>query len=71
MSEAFLLQRPEVEIIKNGREEVAFLIVDNQFINNEASLMPSLSNWEIKISRKSIKELEKYILNNMINNLKA
>ena len=41
------------------------------FINNEVSLMPSLSNWEIKISSKSIEELEKYTLKNMINKLKS
>ncbi|MBW2960764.1 hypothetical protein [Mesonia aestuariivivens] len=44
---------------------------NNYFINNEVSLMPSLSNWEIKISSKSIEELEKYALNNMINKLKV
>ncbi|MDE1206720.1 hypothetical protein [Tenacibaculum larymnensis] len=40
---------------------------NNFFVNNEVSLMPSLSNWEIKI----IKELEKYALNNMSNKLKV
>jgi len=44
---------------------------NNSFIDNEVSLMPSLSNWEIKISSKSIEELEKYALNNMINKLKS
>ena len=44
---------------------------NNFFVNNEVSLMPSLSNWEIKISSKVIEELEKYALNNMINKLKA
>ncbi|GAL61810.1 hypothetical protein JCM19300_1633 [Algibacter lectus] len=39
------------------------------FINNDVSLMPSLSNWEIKISSKTIEELEKYALNNMIDKL--
>lgn len=43
---------------------------NNFFVNNEVSLMPSLSNWEVKISSKSIEELEKYALNNMINKLK-
>ncbi len=42
---------------------------DNFFVNNEVSSMPSLSNWEIKISSKSIVELEKYALNNMITKL--
>ncbi len=41
------------------------------FVNNEVSLIPSLSNWEIKISSKSIEELEKYAINNMINKLKV
>lgn len=44
---------------------------NNFFVNNEVSLMPSLSNWEIKVSSKSIEELEKYVLNNMINKLKV
>jgi len=44
---------------------------NNFFINNEVSLMPSLSNWEIRISSKSIEELEKYTLKNMIDKLKA
>ena len=39
------------------------------FINNDVSLMPSLSNWEIKISSTTIVELEKYALNNMIDKL--
>ncbi len=43
----------------------------NFFINNEVSLMPSLSNWEIKISGKSIEELEKYSLEKIIDKLKA
>ena len=42
---------------------------NNFFVNNEVSLMPSLSNWEIRISSKSIKEFERYTLNNMIENL--
>ncbi len=44
---------------------------NNFFVNNEVSLMPSLSNWEIKISSKSIEELEKYTLKNMIDKLKV
>lgn len=44
---------------------------NNSFINNEVSLMPNLSNWEIRISSKSIEELEKYTLNNTIDKLKS
>jgi len=44
---------------------------NNFFVNNDVSLMPNLSNWEIKISSKTIKELEKYDLKNMVNKLKA
>lgn len=44
---------------------------NNFFVNNEVSLMPSLSNWEIKISSKTIEELEKYALQHMIDKLKA
>ncbi len=44
---------------------------NNFFVNNEVSLIPSLSNWEIKITSKSIEELEKYALNNMIDKLKV
>ncbi|MFL0093326.1 hypothetical protein [Tenacibaculum maritimum] len=44
---------------------------NNFFIDNEVSLMPSLSNWEIKISSKSIEELQKYTLKNIINKLKS
>lgn len=43
----------------------------NVFINNEVSLMPSLSNWEIKISTNAIPELSKYLLDNMIDKLKV
>ena len=44
---------------------------NNDFIiNNDVSLMPSLSNWEIKISSTTIKEIEKYALNNMLDSLK-
>ncbi|SEE51642.1 hypothetical protein SAMN04487765_2905 [Tenacibaculum sp. MAR_2010_89] len=39
------------------------------FIENEVSLMPSLSNWEIKISRSTIPELAKYSLENMTEKL--
>jgi hypothetical protein len=41
----------------------------NIFIENNVSLMPSLSNWEIKISSNTIPELSKYALENMINKL--
>ncbi len=44
---------------------------NNYFVNNEVSFMLSLSNWEIKISSKSIEELEKYTLKNMIHKLKV
>jgi hypothetical protein len=42
----------------------------NIFINNQVSLVPSLSNWEIKISTNAIPELSKYALDNMIDRLK-
>jgi uncharacterized membrane protein len=44
---------------------------NNIFIENEVSLMPSLSNWEIKISSNTIPELAKYALENMIDKLKV
>jgi len=40
------------------------------FIDNEVSLMPSLSNWEIKVSSNTIPELSKYDLENIIDKLK-
>lgn len=43
----------------------------NIFIENEVSLMPSLSNWEIKVSSNTIPELAKYALENMVKKLKA
>lgn len=66
-------------LIIEQQPRVVYLIPSKQlqdsdnsfFVNNEVSLMPSLSNWEIKISSKSIKELEKYALNNMVNKLKS
>jgi hypothetical protein len=66
-------------LIIDKEPKVVYLIPSKQlqdsdnsfFVNNEVSLMPSLSNWEIKISSKSIKELEKYALNNMVNKLKS
>jgi hypothetical protein len=42
---------------------------NNIFIENEVSLMPSLSNWEIKVSSNTIPELSKFSLENMINEL--
>ncbi|WP_010179335.1 hypothetical protein [Aquimarina agarilytica] len=42
----------------------------NIFIENEVSLMPSLSNWEIKVSSNAIPKLVKYALENMIDTLK-
>ena len=47
-----------------------FQLDSNIFINNEVSLVPSLSNWEIKISTNAIPELSKYALDNMIDRLK-
>ncbi len=41
------------------------------FTENEVSLMPSLSNWEIKVSTNTIPELAKYSLENMIEKLKV
>ncbi len=43
----------------------------NIFIENNVRLMPSLSNWEIKVSSNAIPELSKYALENMIAKLKA
>jgi len=45
--------------------------VSNIFIKNNVTLMPSLSNWEIKISTNTIPELTKYSLENMIDKLKV
>lgn len=42
----------------------------NIFINNEVSLMPSLSNWEVRISIHTIPQLVKYSIENMIDKLK-
>ena len=66
-------------LIIEKQPRVVYVIPSNQlqnsnnnfFVNNEVSLMPSLSNWEIKISSKFIEELEKYALSNMINKLKV
>jgi len=43
----------------------------NIFVDNEVSLMPSLSNWEIKVSTNTIPELAKYALENMVGILKS
>jgi hypothetical protein len=43
---------------------------NNIFIENNVSLIPSLSNWEIKVSSNTIPELAKYSLENMIDKLK-
>ncbi|APG64480.1 hypothetical protein LPB136_03480 [Tenacibaculum todarodis] len=43
----------------------------NIFIENNVSLMPSLSNWEIKVSSNTIQELIKYALENMTDKLKS
>jgi hypothetical protein len=44
---------------------------NNFFVNNEVNLMPSLSNWEIKVSSNTIPELAKYSLENMVDKLKS
>jgi len=41
------------------------------FFENEVGLMPSLSNWEIKVFTKAIPELNKFSLSNMIDKLKS
>jgi hypothetical protein len=41
----------------------------NIFKNNEVSLMPSLSNWEIKVSSSTIPKLSKFALENIIEKL--
>ena len=43
----------------------------NIFIENEVSLMPSLSNWEIKVSSNRIPELAKYALEKMVDKLRS
>ncbi len=42
----------------------------NIFIENNVTLMPSLSNWEIKVFSNTIPELAKYSLENMVCKLK-
>ncbi len=66
-------------LVIDKEPKVVYLIPSNElskldsniFINNEVSLMPSLSNWEIKISSNAIPELTKYSLENMIDKLKT
>lgn len=66
-------------LIIDKKPEVAYLIPSKQlsqtdssiFINNEVSLIPSLSNWEIKVSSNTIPELVKYSLENMVGKLKS
>lgn len=60
-----------------AKEKVIYLIPskdlsqsdNNVFIENEVSLMPSSSNWEIKVSSNTIPELVKYSLENMVDKL--
>lgn len=40
------------------------------FLENNVKLMPSLSNWEIKVSSNTIPQLTKYSFRNMIGKLK-
>lgn len=42
----------------------------NIFINSEVSLMPRLSNWEIKISSNGLHKLEIYTVSNQIEKLR-
>ncbi|WP_109853230.1 hypothetical protein [Aquimarina sp. AU58] len=66
-------------LIIDKKPKVIYLIPSKQlsqshsniFIENEVSLMPSLSNWEIKVSSNTIPELSKFALENMIDKLKA
>jgi hypothetical protein len=65
-------------LIINKKPKVFYLIPskdllqadNNIFIENNVSLMPSLSNWEIKVYSNTIPELAKYALENMIGKLK-
>ncbi len=41
------------------------------FIENDVSLMPSLSNWEIKVTSHTVPALAKYSLDNMVEKLKV
>ena len=42
----------------------------NIFINNEVRLIPSLSNWEIKVFSKGLEQLEIYTISNQIEKLR-
>ncbi|WP_405252885.1 hypothetical protein [Dokdonia sp. Asnod3-C12] len=44
---------------------------NNIFVENNVSLMPSLSNWEIKVFSNTIPELTKYSLENMVDKLNS
>ena len=44
---------------------------DYIFIDNEVSVFPSLSNWEIKVFTNAVPELNKYALENVIDKLKS
>jgi hypothetical protein len=65
--------------IKDKEPKVFYLIPSkellqtdsNIFIENNVSLMPILSNREIKVSTNNIPELAKYALENMIDKLKV
>lgn len=41
------------------------------FLENNVKLMPSLSNWEIKVSSNTIPQLNKYSFRNMADKLKS
>ena len=64
-------------LIIDKEPKVVYLIPSKQllqsnsdiFIENEVSLMPSLSNWEIKVSTNTIPELAKYSLENILDKL--
>jgi uncharacterized membrane protein len=66
-------------LILDRKPKVFYLIpskdlfqTDNSFfVENNVSLMPSLSNWEIKVSSNTIPELSKYALENIIDKLKV
>ncbi|CAA0244205.1 hypothetical protein [Tenacibaculum maritimum] len=66
-------------LIIDKEPKVVYLIPSKQlsqtdssiFINNEVSLMPRLSNWEIKASSNTIPELAKYSLENMVDKLSS
>mgnify|MGYP003624520176 CR=1 FL=1 len=64
-------------LLIDGEAKVLYIIPSTVFIHpdesifndNEISLMPSLSNWEISIYTNAIPELSKYALENMIDKL--